>query len=84
MIREIWPDEIEDKALAIAWRESGYRSNVRNWCCYGLFQIHWNAHKSWLDAVGIKSATQLLDARTNVQTAYALYQRSGGWGPWGG
>ncbi len=84
IIREVWPDDLEDKALAIAWRESGYRSNARNWCCYGLFQIHWSAHKSWLDDHGVTSATQLLDARTNTRLAYALYQRSGGWGPWGG
>lgn len=84
MIREIWPDDLEDKALAIAWRESGYRSNIKNWCCYGLFQIHWSAHKSWLDDLGVTSPAHLLDARTNIQAAYALYQRSGGWGPWGG
>ena len=84
MIREIWPDDLEDKALEIAWRESGYRSNVKNWCCYGLFQIHWSAHKSWLDDLGVTSPAHLLDARTNIRAAYALYQRSGGWGPWGG
>ena len=84
MIREIWPDDLEDKALAIAWRESGYRSNIKNWCCYGLFQIHWSAHKSWLADIGVTSPAHLLDARTNIRAAYALYQRSGGWGPWGG
>ncbi len=51
---------------------------------YGLFQIHWNAHRSWLDDIGVTSAAQLLDAGTNTRAAYALYQRSGGWGPWGG
>ena len=40
IIREIWPDDLEDRALEIAWRESGYRANAQNWCCYGLFQIH--------------------------------------------
>jgi hypothetical protein len=84
IIREEWPDELEGKALAIAWRESGYRADARNWCCYGLFQIHWSAHTSWLDDHGVTSPTQLLDARTNARVAYALYQRSGGWGPWGG
>jgi hypothetical protein len=84
IIREIWPDDLEDRALEIAWRESGYRSNAQNWCCYGLFQINWNAHRSWLDDIGVTSATQLLDARTNARAALALYQRSGGWGPWGG
>ena len=82
MIREIWPDDLEDKALTIAWRESGYRSTAKNWCCYGIFQIHWSAHKSWLDDIGVTSPAHLLDARTNVKAAYLLYQRSGGWGPW--
>jgi hypothetical protein len=81
IIREVWPDDLEDKTLEIAWRESGYRAGARNWCCYGLFQIHWSAHKSWLDDLGVMSPTQLLDARTNAQAAYALYLRSG-WGPW--
>jgi LysM repeat protein len=84
IIREVWPDELEDKALEIAWRESGYQPGAHNWCCYGLFQIHWNAHQGWLDDFGVTSATQLFDARTNARAAYALYQRSGGWGPWGG
>ncbi|HWM18070.1 MAG TPA: LysM peptidoglycan-binding domain-containing protein [Ilumatobacteraceae bacterium] len=82
IIREIWPDDLEARALEIAWRESGYRANAQNWCCYGLFQIHWNAHRSWLDDFGVTTATQLFDARTNARVAYALYQRSGGWGPW--
>jgi hypothetical protein len=84
IIREIFPDELEARALEIAWRESGYRANAQNWCCYGLFQINWNAHRSWLDDIGVTSATQLFDARTNARAALALYQRSGGWGPWGG
>ena len=49
-----------------------------------MFQINWSSHKSWLSAYGITSANDLLDARKNIPAAYALYQRSGGWGPWGG
>jgi Lysozyme like domain/LysM domain len=84
IVREVWPDDLEDKALQIAWRESGYRPSAQNWCCYGLFQIKWNSHKSWLDDFGVTSPTQLFDARTNARAAYALYQRSAGWGPWEG
>ena len=80
----MWPDELEDHALEIAWRESNYKANVRNYCCYGLFQIYWSVHSSWLQAMGIGSADQLYDAETNTRAAYALYQRAGGWGPWGG
>ena len=76
---------LEDKALQIAWRESNYRVDAFNGsCCYGVFQLHWASHKSWLDDYGITSPNDLLDARKNITAAYALYQRSGGWGPWGG
>ena len=40
--------------------------------------------KPWLAGIGITSSSQLLDARTNIEVAYAIYQRAGGWGPWGG
>jgi hypothetical protein len=85
MIREIWPDELEEKALNIAWRESNFKATAYNGtCCWGVFQIHWTSHKSWLDDHGIYSTNDLLDARKNITAAYALYQRAGGWGPWGG
>ena len=85
IIRDVWPDELEDKALTIAWRESHYIPTAYNGgCCYGLFQIYWTAHRSWLDDYAIYASSDLFDARKNTQAAYALYQRSGGWGPWGG
>ena len=84
IIRAVWPDDLEERAIEIAWRESNHRSNVNNSCCYGLFQIHWEAHRSWLSSVGVTSAWQLDDARTNAVAAYTLYQRAGGFGPWGG
>ena len=84
IIRDVWPDELEERALEIAWRESNHRSNVDNWCCYGLFQIHWEAHRSWLATIGVTSVSQLYDPRLNSIAAFTLYQRAGGWGPWGG
>jgi hypothetical protein len=84
IIRAVWPDDIEERALEIAWRESNHRSNVNNWCCYGLFQIHWEAHRSWLATIGVTSVSQLYDPTVNANAAYVLYQRSGGFGPWGG
>ena len=36
LIREIWPDDIEERALTIAKRESGLRTGTSNWCCYGI------------------------------------------------
>jgi hypothetical protein len=85
IIRDVFPDELEERALEIAWRESGYIPTAYNgWCCHGLFQIYWSVHVSWLDEYGIYSSADLLDARKNATAAYALYQRAGGWGPWGG
>ena len=84
IIREVWPDELEERALEIAWRESNHRSNVNNFCCYGLFQIYYSVHRSWLASLGIDSAEDLFDPRANAIAAYTLYQRAGGWGPWVG
>ena len=82
IIREIWPDDLEDEAVRIAWRESNHIATVENWCCLGLFQIYWNVHRGWLADIGVTDRNQLFDARTNTRAAYALYQRAGGWGPW--
>ncbi len=82
IIRDIWPDSLEDKAIAIATRESNLTPAVRNYCCYGLFQIYYKVHKGWLSNLGITSAEQLYDPKTNAYAAYVMYLRSGGWGPW--
>ncbi len=83
IIRAVWPDELEERALEIAWRESNYVSTAKNSCCYGLFQVYWSVHEAWLDDIGITSPDQLYDPTTNSRAALALYDRSGGWGPWG-
>jgi len=82
IIRDVWPDDLEDRALEIAYRESRFVPTAKNFCCYGLFQIYWEVHDVWLDDIGITSASQLYDPETNARAAYALYQRAGGWGPW--
>ena len=84
IIRDVFPDDLEERALRVAWRESTYNPAARNSCCYGLFQINWNSHRSWLDDFGITSASQLYDPRLNTEVALAVYYRAGGWGPWGG
>ena len=77
----MWPDNLEDQAIAIATRESNLVPTVRNYCCYGLFQIYYTAHQTWLAAMGITSAAQLYDPRVNATAALALYN-SNGWAPW--
>jgi len=84
IIRQVWPDDLEEHAIEIARRESNHKSNVNNFCCYGLFQIYYSVHKSWLSTIGVNSAQDLFDPQLNAQAAYMLYQRAGGFGPWGG
>jgi LysM domain len=82
IIREVWPDDLEEQALRVAERESKFDVTAKNYCCYGLFQIYWSLHRGWLDDLGITSAEQLFDARLNATAALNLYIREGGWGPW--
>jgi LysM repeat protein len=83
IIRDVWPDDLEERALEIAYRESNWRADADNgWCCVGLFQIYWTVHQGWLDDYGITTREHLKDARKNAEAAYALYQRAGGWSPW--
>jgi hypothetical protein len=81
IIRDVWPDDLEDEAIRIATRESNLIPTVRNSCCYGLFQIYYTAHRTWLASIGITSAAQLYDPRVNATAALALYNNNG-WAPW--
>jgi hypothetical protein len=83
IIRDAWPDELEERAIEIAYRESRFVPTAKNFCCYGLFQMYWAVHRSWLSDIGITDDQQLYDPATNTRAAYELYQRAGGWGPWG-
>lgn len=82
IIRQVWPDDLEDEAVRIATRESNLNPGVRNFCCFGLFQIYFNVHKTWLAQMGVTSADQLYNPLTNAYVAYAMYLKAGGWGPW--
>jgi hypothetical protein len=82
IIRDVWPDDLEDEAIRIARRESNLQPTAHNACCYGLFQIYFTVHRGWLAPLGITSAEQLFDPRNAATAGYALYQRSGGWAPW--
>ncbi len=82
IIRDVFPDALEKRALEIVQRESRTNAAAYNFCCYGLFQIHFQAHKSWLATMGVTNPSQLLDAGTNARAALTLYKRSNSWAAW--
>ena len=82
IIRDVFPDALEKRALEIVQRESRTNAAGYNFCCYGLFQIHFQAHKSWLATIGVTNPSQLLDAGTNARAALTLYKRSNSWAAW--
>jgi hypothetical protein len=82
IIRDVFPDDLEEHALYIAHRESNFIPTARNYCCVGLFQIYATVHAKLINSLGY-SIDQLTDPLVNTIVAFALYQRAG-WGPWGG
>ena len=72
MIQDVWPDELETRALKIAHRESRYVPTAHTWCCYGVFQLYLTMHKALFNSMGIYTKADLYDPLTNVQAAYAL------------
>ncbi len=82
LIREIWPDDVEVRALCIAKREAKLRADLNNWCCYGVFALYYEYVPKDLKALyGVDEPADLYDARTNIAIAYQIYLR-GGWDPW--
>jgi LysM repeat protein len=82
-VRDAWPDNLEENAFYVVHRESRWNPLARNSCCIGLFQLNWNAHKSWMKKNhGITDAAELLNPEINAKLAYATWQRSGSWRPW--
>ena len=79
IIREVWPDNIEDWAVRIAKRESGpnLKVDAANYCCYGIFQIYYSVHRAWLADYGVNQPSDLFDPRVNATVALALYGQVG-------
>lgn len=77
IIRAAWPDDAEEMAIEIAWRESGCDPSVMSYAAgYGLFQIVPIAAQ----AVGADWYS-LGDPYYNAQIAAQLYDAYG-WNPW--
>lgn len=82
IIRDVWPDNLENDAMFVAQRESKFNPGTRSACCIGVFQINWSAHKKWLAGQGITDPAQLFDPVTNARMALIAWERSGSWKPW--
>jgi hypothetical protein len=81
LIRQMWPADSLDKALDVAWKESGYQARAFNGsCCYGVFQIHYGSHKRRLAARGL-GLEGLYDPKVNIEIALEIF-REQGWSPW--
>jgi hypothetical protein len=81
IIRSVFPADQADQAVRVAKRESNLVPTVRNWCCFGLFQIYFQMNQKTLAAIGVTTAEQLYDPTINAEAAYLIWQRSG-WAPW--
>ena len=82
IVRDIWPDNLENDALFVVERESHFNPGSRSYCCIGLFQLNWSAHKSWMANYGVTDPAQLLDPTTNARMALVARERAGSWRPW--
>ena len=84
-IKQFWPEDLQDIALRIAYRESNYIPSVTGCSgkCTGLFQIMYSVHRSWLVSLGITNQDQLKDPEINARAAYHLFKITGeDWSPW--
>ena len=81
IIRSVWPDDLENWAVRIAYRESRLIPTAHNSCCFGLFSIYFTVHRAWLSDYGVYQPSDLYDPRVNATVAYALYQQTGP-SPW--
>lgn len=81
---ERWFPDIRDQAIRVADCESSLNEGAVNPAGYhGLFQIG-EGHRSAFERVtGQSWGSAIYEAYYNAQYARDLYDRSGGWGPWG-
>lgn len=69
----------------IAWGESSWRTapNPHPPCCWGLFQINWDANSSIVKSFGGTKAEDLHDPVLNAKSAKKIFDDAGGrFNPW--
>ena len=81
-IRDIWPDDSEEWALSIVWRESRCTETaVSPTGCRGLWQLALPMHADLFAAQGLDWQTSWSDPVANTRAALFLFQSSGT-SPW--
>jgi len=85
IIRDVFPDNVEDYAVEIARCETGGTFNPRLvgdrtlGGSYGLYQIHW---PSWGGLPWVGSRAELLEPRHNAQVALRISGGGKSWAHW--
>lgn len=80
IVREVWPDDTEDQALAVFRCESHLNPDALGKLGErGIAQIH-PVHRDMVRRMGF-SWDQMFDARDNVTVALDIFEAQG-WGPW--
>ena len=79
LIRAIWPDDVEDWAIGIAWRESRCTNVQNREGASGQFQLMMPMHATFMAAVC--GSADWANAECNIRTALKLYEGVGK-GPW--
>ena len=76
IIRDVWPDHVEDAAIRVAWCESRHIPTARNrWGFRGLFQM---GPREWRR---YGHGGNIYNPRDNAAGALRLYQARR-WQPW--
>lgn len=81
-----WPVELLPTLDIVMYRESRGQPDVIGAGSWGLLQLQWSAHKTWMGD-HVTSREELLDPYTNLHLGWLLYQIADewygcGWQPW--
>lgn len=85
-----WPDDdtyLDQLSTIIHGESRGYPNARSHTSDFGLTQINWPVHRSWLADYGVTEPEQLYDPQTNLRAALWLFLRAemaygDGWQPW--
>lgn len=82
-----WPVDLLPTLDIVMYRESRGQADVIGQGSWGLLQLQWSAHKTWMIEHGVTSREELLDPWLNLHLGWLLFQIAAshygcGWQPW--